>query len=135
MKDRILKLIDEVGLYNTPKFLGVSIHKVFNMIGGVENLKLDDILKFIKEMTSEVGGVALHEINEEPIFLKKTDDEYHEIVHLGLNKVVVDVWEGYKYQSHGGEYGISYYNLPEEIFKEVFDILINVYDDNVYDDL
>jgi hypothetical protein len=128
MKDKVLTLLDQAGLYDTPKILGVSIYKVFDMIGGVENLKLDNILRFIKEITSEVGGVALHEINEEPIFLKETDNEYHEIVHLGLNKVVVDVWEGYKYQSHGGEYGISYYNLPDEILGEVFDILVNVYD-------
>jgi hypothetical protein len=128
MKDKVLTLLDQAGLYDTPKILGVSIYKVFDMIGGVENLKLDNILRFIKETIREVGGVTLQEIDEEPIFLKKTGEEYHEIVHFGLNKVVVDVWKGDKYQSYDGQYGISYYNLPDEILGEVFVISVNVYD-------
>ena len=127
MKEKILHLIDTIGLFETPKILGMSIYNVMNLIGGVDVLTLNQRLKFITDFAKEAGGISFHEMDYDPIRLKSNDEEYHEITYLGSQKAIVDVWEGPDFFDSAGEYGISYYNLPDDIFNEIFDLLVEFY--------
>ena len=127
MKEKILHIIDTIGLFDTPKILGISMYKVIHLIGGVENLTFNQRLRFITDFTKEVGGVSFGEMDYDPIRLKSNDEEYHEITYLGSQKAIVEVWEGPDFFDSAGEYGISYYNLPDDIFNEIFDLLVEFY--------
>jgi hypothetical protein len=127
MKEKILHLIDNIGLFETPKILGISIYNVMNLINGVDNLTFDQRLKFITDFTKEAGGISFDEINFDPIRLKSNDEEYHEITFLGRQKAIIDVWEGPEFFDNAGQYNIGYYNLPDDIFNEIFDLLVEFY--------
>jgi len=127
MKEKILHKIDTIGLFDTPKILGMSIYNVMNLIGGVGNLTFNQRLRFITDFTKGFGGIGFYEMDSDPIRLKSNDEEYHEIAYLGSQKAIVDVWEGPDFYNSAGEYGISYYNLPDDIFNEIFDLLAEFY--------
>jgi hypothetical protein len=126
MKEKLLRIINTMGLFSIPKILGISMYKVIHLIGGVENLTFNQRLRFITDLTKEVGGVSFGEMNSDPITLKSYDEEYHDIVFLGGQKVTIDVWGG-ELSTHIGQYGISYHNLPDDIFNEIFDLLVEFY--------
>ena len=127
MKEKLLRIINTMGLFSVPKILGISMYKVIHLIGGVENLTFNQRLRFITDFTKEVGGISFGEMDYDPIRLKSNDEEYHEITFLGGQKAIVEVWEGPDFFDSAGEYGISYYNLPDDIFNEIFDLLVEFY--------
>jgi hypothetical protein len=127
MKEKLLRIINTMGLFSIPKILGISMYKVIHLIGGVENLTFNQRLRFITDFTKEVGGVSFGEMNSDPITLKSYDEEYHDIVFLGSQKVTIDVLGGYGLSTLIGQYGVSYHNLPDVIFNEIFDLLVEFY--------
>jgi hypothetical protein len=127
MKEKLLRIINTMGLFSIPKILGISMYKVIHLIGGVENLTFNQRLRFITDFTKEVGGVSFGEMNSDPITLKSYDEEYHDIVFLGSQKVTIDVWDGHGLSTLIGKYGVSYHNLPDDIFNEIFDLLVEFY--------
>jgi hypothetical protein len=133
MKEKLLHIINTMGLFSVPKILGIPIYKVIHLIGGVENITFDQRLRFITDFTKEAGGIGFGfgEMFSEPITLKLNDEEYHEIMFLGGQKVTIDVWGGHELSTHVGQYGVSYYNLPDDIFNVIFDLLLyNYYEIN-----
>lgn len=125
MNEKILKLIDRIGLYDTPKFLGVSVYKVFHMINGVENLTRRNKIDFIRDMSRKIGGITLTHINKDPIFFKQLKNEIHYIGFIGINLVIVDIFEDDTYMT---DYSLQYSELSDDIIDEIFDTIVKIYE-------
>lgn len=127
--DTIRKQIDKLGLYEFMRLSGWSWSKIVSIIG-VDFLTYKMMSEFIPAALNEIGAFGLGEINEDTILYNSNQDEVREINFLGVNRAIVDVWGGIDFQEHKGEFGVHYYNLPDNILEEVFDVVIRVYEEN-----
>jgi hypothetical protein len=129
MKEKILLLIETRGLFETSKMFDVSIYRILSMIGGVENISLGVMRRFITDVLENVGNIHLGSIGVEPIFVKSNDDEFYQIESLQLKNVRIDIWGGYKLSTWIGEYRVSYDELSDNLIEQIFDVLIDNYED------
>ena len=53
-----------------------------------------------------------------------------EITYLGVNKVSVTVWDR-ESNDIEGEFGVLYHNLNDDTIDSIFDIVIELYENNV----
>ena len=118
----IKNMIDDIGIENTIKMVG-DYHEVEPF------LKLIDKINYIKEKVGILDnysdeGIALYELNEEPIYYTEEDGELHQIEYLYVNKVMVDVY-GDGNGIHMDEYTIPYESLSVDIIEELFDMLLD----------
>ncbi len=116
----IRNMIDDIGIENTIKMVG-DYHEVEPF------LKLIDKINYIKEKVGILDnysdeGIALYELNEEPIYYTEEDGELHQIEYLYVNKVMVDV---YGDGIHMVDYAIPYESLSVDIIEELFDMLLD----------
>lgn len=129
LNNKIRKQIDKLGLYEFMRLSGWSWSKIVSIIG-VDFLTYKMMSEFIPAALNEIGAFGLGEINEDTILYNSNQDEVREINYLGINRAIVDVWGGIDFQEHKGEFGVHYYNLPDNILEEVFDVVIRVYEEN-----
>jgi len=121
---KVRKMIDELGIYVTIKMAAGT-----DVI--IPYLTDDDKINYIEEkvasLADEFGGsgFGLVEIDEEPIFYSRRGDEISQIEYLSIKKVIVDVYGGYKAESHLGEFGVMYSNLSSDILDKIFILLVN----------
>ena len=54
------------------------------------------------------------ELGIEPILWRETQDEIHQIEFFSDKRVTVQVWEGYNYDTDGGEYHLQYERLNKD---------------------
>ena len=132
IRDRIVTQIEKLGLFKTLEMLSLSYTKIFGMGIGPEYLTRDIKQQFIQDFFKDLGyGVSLPEIDEEPIFFNENEFEYREIHYLGASKVSIMVWDKESGDTEGG-FGVLYYNLDDDMIDRIFDIVIQLYDDNFY---
>lgn len=128
--DKMKKQIHKMGLYQFMKLSGLSWAHIVSIIG-VDFLSYKMMADFIPNaMNDNVGGFGLIEIGEDPIPYSSNDNEVREINFLGVNRAMVDVWGGNNFEKNLGEFGVHYYNLPDDILEQVFDIVMKVYEEN-----
>ena len=118
----IKNMIDDIGIENTIKMMG-GYHEVEPF------LKLIDKINYIKEKVGILDnysdeGIALYELNEEPIYYTEEDGELHQIEYLYVNKVMVDVY-GEGNGIHMDDYTIPHESLSVDIIEELFDMLLD----------
>ena len=132
LRDRILNRIEEFGLKVTLDMTGMSYGKLFSIGIGPEYFTRKIKHEFIQNYFKDLGyGVGLNEIDVDPIFYSQNENEYREIYYLGASKVSIMVWNKESGDTEG-EYGVSYHNLSDDMVDEIFDIVIELYDDNFY---
>ena len=128
--DKMKKQIHKIGLYQFMKLSGLSWAHIVSIIG-VDFLSYKMMADFIPNaMNDNVGGFGLIEIGEDPIPYSSNDNEVREINFLGVNRAIVDVWGGNNFEKNLGEFGVHYYNLPDNILEQVFNIVMTVYEEN-----
>lgn len=124
------KAIETHGLYDTMKLTSLSFSQIVAKIG-LEWITEKKILDFIHEVMGEVlPSFGLGEVGEDNIYYNHVGPELREIVFLGSKRVIVEVFN----EDTGnieGEFGVSYYNLSDDILKEIFDVIIRVLDENI----
>jgi hypothetical protein len=124
---KMKKQIDRLGLYQFMEITGLSWVKIVSVIG-VDFLSYKIMADFIPSALNNVGGFGFGDLNLEPILYNSNDSEVREIFFLGVNGAVVDVWSGYNFETHEGEFRVPYYNLSDDILEQVFDIVMEVYE-------
>lgn len=131
IRDRIVTQIEKLGLFKTLEMLSLSYTKIFGMGIGPEYLTRDIKQQFIQDFFKDLGyGISLFEIDEEPIFFNENEFEYREIIYIGQSKVSVQIWTKENWEAEG-EFGVLYYNLDDDIIDMIFDIVVQLYDNNV----
>ena len=93
-------------------------------IVGEDGIKMVMKEKFIRDIVLEHGGISVHDLNEDPIVYKQTDDEIWEIYYFGIRRVSINISTGYGNRS---DISVSYENLSEKHIDEIFNMLAEHY--------
>lgn len=129
LKESLVSQIETNGLMSVLKITRFTPAKLFSVIG-LDWVNRKIMIKFIKDFVNNVGwGFGLSEIDKDPIFYNSNDEEYREITYLGRNNVGIDVWGGDNFFENLGEFWVDYEALSDKILTEIFDILINHYEE------
>jgi hypothetical protein len=133
LKEKIIDLVFDRGLFNTMKILGLSWSQLVSMIG-TEYITKKIMMTFIDDFMRQLNmGFGLPEAGEDPIFYGENHREIRNIVYFGINSVAVEVTEKFSHNG-AGEFRVNYYNLSDDILMEVFDAMMRIHEDgDIYD--
>ena len=123
-KELFLENIEKLGLFQFMKMTGLSYIKIWSITSGEITNKV--MIDFIKDIIREYGSFSVYDIDEDPIQYKKVGDEYGEITFFGSIKVTIDVYEG---NNSLGDFHVMYESMRDNILMEVFDLVMNAYED------
>lgn len=118
-KDKILSQIEKNGLLSFMRFSDMGISKIFSIVGD-DMFNRKNLIRFIHDVCEEYGPFSLGEIDLDPIFYNKTDEEHREIDYIAKNRVIVGVWGEYKLQTNLGEFNVDLHALSDKHLGEVF---------------
>jgi hypothetical protein len=124
-KETIINSIDNNGLLDTLRFTNISFTKLSSMIG-MDFLTNKLMIQFIKDVIDKNGSFSVYDFYIDPLPYNKTDSEYREISYFGPKFAGVDV-----YSENGllGNFHVRYENLNDDKLMEVFDLVMEVYED------
>jgi hypothetical protein len=125
IKNKIESQIDNLGLFQFMKISKISFAKIFS-VAGMDFITNKVMIDFIKDIIREYGSFSVYDIDEDPIQYKKVGDEYGEITFFGSIKVTIDVYEG---NNSLGDFHVMYESMRDNILMEVFDLVMNAYED------
>ena len=126
----ILNLIDNRGLFEALRILNLTFTELFSLGFETEYFSRKIKQEFIQDYFKDLGyGVGLPEIDEDAIFYSQNDDDYREIFYIGISKVLIMVWDKESGDTEG-EFDVSYHNLSDGMIDEIFDIVIELHDNN-----
>ena len=125
VKNKIESQIDKLGLFQFMKISKMSFAKIFS-VAGMDFLTNKIMIQFIKNVVDKNGSFSVYDINEDPIQYNKSGDEYREISYFGRKFVAVEVYSGY---NNLGDFHVMYENLSDDKLMEVFDFIMDVYED------
>jgi len=133
LKEKIIDLVFDKGLFFTMKMLGLSWSQLVSMIG-TEYITKKIMITFIDDFMRQLNmGFGLPEAGEDPIFYGENEKEKRSIVYFGLNSVAVEVIDKDSYDILG-EFRVNYYNLSDDMLMEVFDAMMRIHEDgDIYD--
>jgi len=131
VKNKIESQIDKLGLLQFMKISKMSFAKIFS-VAGMDFLTNKIMIQFIKDVVDENGSFSVYDINEDPIQYNKSGDEYREISYFGRKFVAVDV---YNENNNLGNFHVMYENLSDDKLMEVFDFIMEVYEDGKLDNV
>ncbi len=131
VKNKIESQIDKLGLFQFMKISKMSFAKIFS-VAGMDFLTNKIMIQFIKDVVDENGSFSVYDINEDPIQYNKSGDEYREISYFGRKFVAVDVYSGY---NNLGDFHVRYEDIGDEKLMEVFDFIMEVYEDGKLDNV
>ena len=129
VKDKIVNQIDKIGLYQFMKMSKMSFAKIFS-IAGMDFLTNKIMIQFIKDVIDKNGSFSVHDIDVDPIRYNKAGDEYRDISYFGPKVVSVDVYSGY---NNLGNFHVRYESLDDDKLMEVFDLVMEAYEDGKLD--
>ena len=122
VKEKVKSVIDEFGLLKAIRLFG-GIHNIEKMIKE-PLLSFDEKIDFIKEIVNKYDGISLYSDLDQTIWVDAPDGEVREMTYLGLNRVVIDVYDSDTF-SGTGEYTIDYEDLNPKYIDDIIDMLIN----------
>ena len=131
VKNKIESQIDKLGLFQFMKISKMSFAKIFSVVG-MDFLTNKIMIQFIKDVVDKNGSFSVYDINEDPIQYNKSGDEYREISYFGRKFVAVDVYSGY---NNLGDFHVRYEDIGDEKLMEVFDFIMEVYEDGKLDNV
>jgi len=130
-KETIINNIDKNGLLDTLTVTNMSFTKLFSMIG-MDFLTNKVMINFIIDFMKDYGVFSVHDIGKDPIPYNKTGDEYREISNFSKQYVYVDVYSG---NNNLGNFKVHYENLSDDILTEVFDLVMEAYEDGKFNNI
>ena len=99
------------------EYMSVSLNALLpNVDIKKPKLKLDYI--------GDKDGVGLNNVNMADILFKEVNGEQHYVVYLEQTGALIQIWAGHDYDSDGGEYIISYEDLPDNVIDDIYDVTI-----------
>lgn len=131
VKNKIESQIDKLGLFQFMKISKMSFAKIFS-VAGMDFLTNKIMIQFIKNVIKETGPFSVYDIDEDPIQYNKSGDEYREISYFSRTKVTIDVYQG---NNSLGDFHVMYENLSDDKLMEVFDFIMEAYEDGKLDNV
>ncbi len=131
IKNKIESQIDKLGLFQFMKISKMSFAKIFSVVG-MDFLTNKIMIQFIKDVVDENGSFSVYDIDVDPIRYNKAGDEYRDISYFGRKFVAVDVYIGY---NNLGNFHVRYEDMGDEKLMEVFDFIMEVYEDGKLDNV
>ena len=110
LRDKLRLMTKTIGLIQMMKSIGLE--ELFKKTEGFDFLTEEELIKSIQESVDIAGGALQYdELGIQPILWRETQDEIHQIEFFSDKRVTVQVWEGYNYDTDGGEYHLPYERL------------------------
>ena len=129
--EKLIKYVYDNGAISTAKLVG-GYDNLLKLLGNYTIPKetlIKDIEWFLDEKLDDNdanrddtghGDFSFSEFGLPEIFYKEVNDDYHEIVFLGVKNVGIDVYHGFDLQTKQDEYLVPYNELP---YKSLIDIV------------
>ena len=113
LRDKLRLMTKTIGLIQMMKSIGLQ--ELLKKTEGFDFLTEEELIKTIRECVDVAGGaLQYNELGIEPILWRETQDEIHQIEFFSDKRVTVQVWEGYNYDTDGGEYHLPYERLSKD---------------------
>ena len=113
LRDKLRLMTKTIGLVQMAKSIGLQ--DLFKKTEGFDFLTEEELIKSIQESVDIAGGALQYdELGIQPILWRETQDEIHQIEFFSDKRVTVQVWEGYNYDTDGGEYHLPYERLNKD---------------------
>ena len=113
LRDKLRLMTKTIGLVQMVKSIGLQ--DLFKKTEGFDFLTEDELIKTIRECVDVAGGpLQYNELGIQPILWRETQDEIHQIEFFSDKRVKVQVWEGYNYNTDGGQYYLQYERLNKD---------------------
>ena len=124
-KSTIINSIKDMGLSDAIMYFG-GYDRIKDYV--TEEDKISYIQYKVGEIADERGdlGVSVHETGELPIFYNESDDTISQIEYFYPTFVTIETYGGYKNETYQGKFTVKYENLPDDVFDEVFDFILNL---------
>ena len=130
-KETIIDNIDNNGLLDTLKLTNMSFTKLASMIS-IDFLTNKIMIQFIKDVVDKNGSFSVYDIDEDPIYYYKFGDGYREISYFGRKSVSVDV---YNENNNLGNFHVRYESLDDDKLMEVFDFIMEAYENGKFNNI
>ena len=111
LRDKLRLMTKTIGVIQMMKSIGLK--DLLEKTGGLDFLTEDELAKSIQECVDITGPMQYNELGIQPILWRETRDEIHQLEYFSGLGCVVQVWEGYNYNTDGGEYNVKYYNMEK----------------------
>jgi hypothetical protein len=125
-QEKLLNMINNVGLLQASLSVG-GMERLINIVGD-DNITIQNKIDFIKEvvMMTDYDFIVIDDIGEEPIHVGEDDDgTITQIELLYDDSVLLSIYDDYDSEPDS-EY-TNYESLPDQIIKEIFDIVVKYY--------
>ncbi len=124
-KEKIVSLIDKVGLYYSVKMVG-GYETLKKLIGGYGSVSRELFIDVIDDLVSDFDDtIGVADIDMTPIITREEDGELCQIEMLYPTGVGISCYGGYKYEQELDFIVMNYDDLDNEIIYEIFEGLIN----------
>ena len=125
-QEKLLNMINSAGLLQASLSVG-GMERLINIVGD-DNITIQNKIGFIKEvvMMTDHEYIQPYDIDEEPIHVGEDDDgAITQIETLYGDSALLSIYDDYDSEPDS-EY-INYESLPNQIIKEIFDIVLIYY--------
>ena len=116
--EKLIKYVYDNGAISTAKLVG-GYDDLLKLLGEY-SIPREFLIRDIEEFLDKIDNdFSFNEYNETGIPYKEVKDEYHEIVYLGYKGAVIDVWNGFDFQTQKDEYMVPYNELPYKSLQDI----------------
>lgn len=112
LRDKLRLMTKTIGLVQMMKSIGLQ--DLFKKTEGFDFLTEEELAKSIQECVDITGPMQYNELGIQPILWRETRDEIHQLEYFSGTRAVVQVWEGYNYDTDGGEYQVFYHSMNKD---------------------
>jgi hypothetical protein len=112
LREKLILITNKIGIIQMVKSIGLG--ELFKKTEGFDFLTEEELRKSIQECVDIVGPMGYTELGIQPILWRETRDEIHQIEYFSRTRAIVNVWEGYNYDTNGGEYHVKYEMLNKD---------------------
>ena len=119
--DNMISYINNEGLFDFMEVTHLSMAEVVSIMG-IDFLDIDDLIRFIKDFTKKYEGRVIN-----PILVEELDGEYKSVVYFNDKYVVISHYDSLS--DYEREYSEYYHELDDDIIREIFDLVMELYED------
>jgi len=112
LRDKLILMTKAIGIIQMMKSVGLE--NLFKKTEGLDFLTEKEIIKSIQECVDITGPMQYDELGIQPILRMEDENEIHQLEYFTGTRAVVQVWEGYNYDTDGGEYQVFYDSLTKD---------------------
>lgn len=112
LRDKLRLMTKTIGVIQMMKSIGLK--DLLEKTEGFDFLTEDELSKSIQECVDITGPMQYNELGIQPILWRETRDEIHLLEYFSGTRAVVQVWEGYNYDTDGGEYQVFYHSMNKD---------------------